>query len=110
MFETAFAKVKSACKVEKTNFPNFALQVNLIDENASGIMYIAIKDGIVSVEPYDYKDRDAMIEIHSKDLVRILSGRLKVETAVCNGLLRAYGKNEVFAMIEAISTKIVRKK
>lgn len=39
---------------------HLAFQFNIEDEEAGGIFYVEVKDGELSVEPYEYYDRDAM--------------------------------------------------
>lgn len=52
---------------------NFAVQVEMTDEDCGGIFYIANMDAPFAVEPYDYYDNTAAIRISSKVLENILS-------------------------------------
>ena len=36
---------------------HLAFQFNIEDEEAGGIFYVEVKDGVLSVEPYEYFDR-----------------------------------------------------
>ncbi len=110
-FIEAFEKVKAATEKSSTEgiAGHVAIQVNLCDEDASGIMYIEVADGVLSVEPYDYVDRDAMITVSSKDLVRVLSGRLGYDKAVANGVLAVAGNEEKAAELKKLVVKAERK-
>ena len=52
---------------------NFAVQVEMTDEDCGGIFYIANMDAPFAVEPYDYYDNTAAIRISSKVLENVLS-------------------------------------
>lgn len=52
---------------------NFAVQVEMTDEDCGGIFYVAYMNGPFAVEPYDYYDNTASIKVSSKVLESILS-------------------------------------
>ena len=52
---------------------NFAVQVEMTDEDCGGIFYIANMDAPFAVEPYDYYDNTAAIRLSSKVLENVLS-------------------------------------
>lgn len=104
-FIEAFEKVKIACKKTIVDHKDCAIQVKLIDDDAHGIMYIAVKNGVVFIEPYDYVDNDVSIRILSKDMIRILSRRLRVDTALKNGLLKTSNDSEVVNVLSLIAAK-----
>lgn len=54
---------------------DFAVQINLTDEDCGGSFYAAFKDGQFSVEPYDYNDRSAMVTTDSKTFEEFLNGK-----------------------------------
>lgn len=88
-FETvrkAAGKLKKGKVVE-----HLAIQVNLTDEDASGICYLEAVDGVFHAEPYDYHDHDALFTVTSADLVAILSGKLDFDKAVADGILTIEG-------------------
>ena len=92
-FIEAFEKIKSATAKSNAESINgdLALQIELTDPDAAGILYFKVKDGRLRVEPYDYVDRDASIKILSKDLLRMLSGRIGYDKAVENQLVTVEG-------------------
>ena len=105
IFIEAFEKIKKSKKKDFVSYADCAIQVELIDSDAFGIMYIQIKNGVVLIEPYDYVDNDVSIKILSKDMVRILSGRLKVDTALKKGLLKTSNDSDVVNVLSLIAGK-----
>ncbi len=57
-----------------------AVQINLTGEG-EGIFYAEIKDGYLSVEPYDYHDRDLLFIVDSNDFIKIVKGEMSAEKA-----------------------------
>ena len=104
-FIEAFEKIKKSSMKDIVDYNDSAIQVKLIDDDAYGIMYIAVRNSVVHIEPYDYIDNDLTIEILSKDLVRILSGRLKVDTAFKKGLLKTSNDSDVVNVLSLIAGK-----
>lgn len=77
---------------------NFAVQVEMTDEDCGGIFYIANMNTPFAVEPYDYYDNTAAIRISSKVLENILScksdpmdeffaGNIQVEGDISHALM-----------------------
>ena len=54
---------------------HLAYQFNITGEG-SGIFYAEVKDGVLSVEPYEYYDRDAMFTCSAETLLKIADGKL----------------------------------
>ena len=54
---------------------HLAYQFNIIGES-SGIFYVEVKDGKLSVEPYEYYDRDAMFTATAKTFMVFVEGKL----------------------------------
>ncbi len=63
-------------------------------------MYIEIKDGAVTVAPYDYIEKDIEAAISVESAIAIADGKLTVKEAVENGSLYVFG-NVQFALIFA---------
>ena len=110
-FIEAYEKIKAA--MEKSNPAevegHLAIQVNLTDEDAKGIMYIEVKEGQLYVEPYDYVDNDAVLTASYKDVVRVMSGRLGYDKAVANGVFVIDGNADKAAELKKLVVKITRK-
>lgn len=69
---------------------HLALQINVTGEG-EGIFYAEITDGKLFIEPYDYKDNDAVLTADGGDIVSIFSGLLDPVEAFENGLLSVTG-------------------
>ena len=59
--------------ISGTNF--LAVQVNITGEN-SGVFYVEVKNGKISVEPYDYHDRSCGITISMDNFNKLIDGKL----------------------------------
>ena len=82
-----------------------AIQVTFTEE-PFGIMYIEIKDHLASVEPYDYYDRNAAIEIAPNDFLNIIHRRLDPLIAYSTGKLKLDGDpGKVLEMIKFCKPK-----
>lgn len=60
---------------------HLAYQFNIIGEG-SGIFYVEVKEGKLSVEPYEYYDRDAMFTCSGETLMKIADGKMDPIMAV----------------------------
>ena len=92
-FEQAFIKIKAkfdGADITKL-LGDFAIQVNMTDEDAGGAFYIQSLDGKLFVEPYDYHDNTADVTLKRLDLIKILDGKLTVEKAIESGKLYVNG-------------------
>ena len=54
---------------------HLAYQFNITSEG-SGIFYAEVKGGVLSVEPYEYYDRDAMFTCSAETLLNIADGKM----------------------------------
>lgn len=102
-YSEVFEKVRKATAGLKAGAvtEHLAIQVNLTDEDASGICYLEAVDGVFHAEPYDYHDRDALFTVNSADLVKILDGKLDYDKAQVDGLLTVAGNAERAAELKA---------
>lgn len=69
---------------------HLAYQFNITGE-AEGIFYVEVKEGKLSVEPYEYFDRDAMFTCTADTLMKIASGKLNPIMAVTLQKLKIEG-------------------
>ncbi len=90
-----FAKVKEEFMVADVSDvkEHLAYQFN-IEGEAGGIFYVEVKDGVLSVEPYEYYDRDAMFTASAEVLMKIASGKLDPIVAVTLQKLKVEGNIE----------------
>ncbi|MDO4618823.1 MAG: SCP2 sterol-binding domain-containing protein [Clostridia bacterium] len=95
-FEQAFLKIKAKFDNADTSklTSDFAIQVNMTDEDCAGAFYIQSTDGKLLVEPYDYRDNSADVTLKRQDLVKILDGKLTVAKALETGKLYVNGNAE----------------
>lgn len=71
---------------------NFAVQIELTDEDCGGIFYVAYANGKpFEVQPYDYHDNTASIKVSSKVLENILSGKADAVAQFFAGKLKVEG-------------------
>lgn len=85
-FEQAFDKIKEKfAKADASKAADFAMQITLTDEDCGGTMYIAAKDGVLAVEPYDYHDNTSYVNITKSALLAILAGRASLDKAISDG-------------------------
>ncbi len=76
-YEELFSKVKSefgSADVSDIK-ERLAYQFNITGE-AQGIFYAEVKDGKLSVEPYEYYDRDVIFTCKAETLLKIAKGEL----------------------------------
>lgn len=81
-FEEKFQEIRKAIpKTKKTFDFDFAIQINMTDEDCQGSFYAAYRGGCLEVEPYDYHDRDALIAADSAVLLDVLKGKETAQAA-----------------------------
>lgn len=79
-----------------------AIQVDLTGKN-SGVFYIEVLNGVLSVMPYEYNDRDARISIAMTNFEKLLAGKLDPKVAYATGKLKAEGDlGKVLALAEIL--------
>ncbi len=90
-FDSVLDKVrKMAEKVDVSGTGFLAVQVNLTDCDP-GVFYVEVKDHKISVEPYDYHDRNCAITMKSDDFNKLISGKLDPVAAFTFGKLKVDG-------------------
>ena len=97
-------KISGYLKGSKTKAKKFkdlvAIHFNLLD--ISQDMYIEIKDGAISVMPYEYNDRTAAVTASTETLDRIMSGDITIDAAIADGLVQVEGDVESFKSLAAV--------
>ncbi|MGN0152110.1 MAG: SCP2 sterol-binding domain-containing protein [Wujia sp.] len=91
-YEEIVAKVRERLKnVDISKVSDFlAIQVNITGEGA-GAFYVEVKNGKLSVEPYEYYDRQAIIIMKSKNFLALMDGKLDPVAAFTLGKLKIEG-------------------
>lgn len=85
-------------------FVHIAVQVNIVGEG-SGAFYIEVAGRKVTVEPYDYYDRDGLWTTDAQTLVAISDGKLSLAQAIEQGVLKMEGNMEKMAMMQKIKLR-----
>lgn len=67
-----------------------AYQFNVTGK-VQGTFYVEIKDGLLSIEPYEYYDRNAVFNISGPDLIKLMNGKLNPVAAFTTGRLKIQG-------------------
>lgn len=94
-FQEFFDSIKKqfgGADVSKIN-EHLAFQFNVTGEGG-GIFYAEVKDGKLSIEPYEYYDRDAILIASARNFEKILSGKLDPVLAFTTGRLKVEGSIE----------------
>ena len=76
-YAEVFAAIKEKFMAADTSDikEHLAYQFNITGEG-SGIFYAEVKDGVLSAEPYEYYDRDAMFTCSAETLLKIADGNM----------------------------------
>lgn len=67
-----------------------AVQVNITGAQP-GVFYIEIKDCILSIEPYEYNDRNASLTISMDNFIKLIDKKLDPVWAFTTGKLKVEG-------------------
>lgn len=99
-YEELVANVKKAVKKEKVSktVGHVAFQFNVKGE-AEGAFYLEIADGKMYVEPYEYYDRDLIIETSADVIMQMIEGELQAREAFANEWLKVYGNVELLNVL-----------
>lgn len=96
MMQTYYANA-DATKIAR----HYAVQVNVIGEG-EGAFYIEVNDGKVNVQPYDYVDRNASINVTAETLTAIIAENVKYSEAVHDAQMTIDGDEQVAAVLDSI--------
>ena len=80
-----------------------AIQFNVTGE-AEGAFYLEVKEGKVSVEPYEYYDNDVVVTAEDKVLKDIAEGKLGLEKAYLTGKIKATGNLKKALLLKDVKT------
>ena len=67
-----------------------AVQFNLTGK-VTGVFYIEILNGVLSVMPYEYIDRDACVSGTLTNLEKVISGKMVPQGAIADGKIKVEG-------------------
>ena len=90
-FEELVEKVRKIAQSKDVSDKDFlAVQVNITGKE-NGVFYVEIKDHKISVEPYDYHDRNCAVTMSLADFNKLLDGKLDPVLAFGTGKLKVDG-------------------
>ena len=90
-FDELLAKVrKIAEKVDASDKDFLAVQVNITGKE-EGVFYVEIKDHKISVEPYEYNDRNCAVTMNMTNFNKLIDGKLDPILAFTTGKLKVDG-------------------
>lgn len=90
-FNEILKKVRDKAAVTDASGTDFlAVQINLTGKNG-GVFYVEVKNGNISVEPYEYIDRNCAITIEPANFVKLMDGKLDPVAAYTTGKLKVDG-------------------
>ncbi len=102
-------KKTEAKKIES----HIAVEFDVYGEG-EGAFYIEVKEGTISVEPYEYYDRDAKVFITAQEFVKIINNEKTPEESFEEGILMIEGNidaaKELIKLIKAPQKKAAAKK
>ena len=78
-----------------------AVQVNLTGKTG-GVFYIEILNGVLSVMPYEYIDRDASVSLSLTNLDKIVSGKLKASVAIAERKMQVEGNVDKVMLLDTL--------
>lgn len=91
-FEGLFSIIKERfLKADVRKFPGFAAFEFQVRGEAAGVFYVEIKHGGISVMPYNYYDRSAIITADGSTLLEICRGELAPLIAYAVGRVKVQG-------------------
>ena len=88
---------------------DFAVQINLTDEDCGGAFFVAHQNGVAAVEPYDYHDHTAMVNIKAKDMIDAIGGKLDVVGALMSGTIEVFGNVEHFKAALSLKKPVAKR-
>lgn len=83
---------------------HIAYQFN-IEGDAEGIFYAEVSDGKVSVEPYEYFDRDVLFILTDEVLLKIMNGKLDAIQAFLTGKLKVEGDMDKALLLQKFAER-----
>ena len=90
-FNELVEKVRERAQgVDVSGVDFLAVQINITGKE-SGVFYVEVKDHKISVEPYEYNDRNCALTISLNDFVKLADGKLDPVFAFTTGKLKVDG-------------------
>ncbi len=98
-FEETLAKVQGMTdRIDASETEFLAVQVNITGkEEESGVFYVEIKDGAITIERGEYEGYDCSMTMKSKDFNKLIDGKLEPVVAYTLRKLKVDGDLEKVA-------------
>ncbi len=97
-------KISAYLKGSKAKAKKFkdlvAVHFNLLDVSEN--MYIEVKDGVLTVMPYEYNDKQATVTASTEVLDKIFSGALSMDEAIASGYVQIEGDSDKFKALAVL--------
>ncbi len=77
-----------------------AVHFNLLDVSEN--MYIEVKDGVISVMPYEYNDNKAIVTASTETLDKLFSGAISFDKAISENFVQVEKDVENFKALAAL--------
>lgn len=90
-------------------FEHIAIQINITGE-VTGCFYMEVADRKISVEPYDYHDKDVLVEIDTQTLLETLDGKITPQEAYKKGRIKVMGNLDKAELMNRIILDIAEEK
>lgn len=87
---------------------HIAYQFN-IEGEAQGAFYAKVSEGVLSIEPYEYYDRDVLFTCTGETLLEIAGGRLDPVKAFTEGTLKVEGNFDKALKLQEIAKRAAEK-
>ena len=81
---------EKAQQMDVSNTDFLAVQVNITGKE-EGVFYVEVKDHKVSVEPYEYNDRNCAVTMNMTNFTKLMNGKLDPVLAFTTGKLKVEG-------------------
>ena len=112
-FEERFSKIsKKLINADLSKYSeSFAIQITMDDEDCGGTFFAAFNDGAFRVEPYDYVDNTASVNVAADVLGKLVDKKTTVEAAIYDGVLSVNGNvNHVTMLFDGFEKKTPAKR
>ena len=112
-FEERFSKIsKKLINADLSKYSeSFAIQITMDDEDCGGTFFAAFNDVAFRVEPYDYVDNTASVNVTADILGKLVDKKTTVEAAIYDGVLKVNGNvNHVAMLFEGFEKKAPAKR
>ena len=97
--------IKSKTKADQ----HIAVQFNIVGEG-EGAFYIEIDDGRISVQPYEYYDRDAVVYVDAETLFDVLEQKIAIADVTGSGKFVVQGNYDAtMTLLECLIVKSKKK-